>query len=207
MRGSQHGDCLQEAIYRKAVSTLKEGGIVAFPTETYYGLAVDPENEEALKRLFDVKRRDPDKAILVLISEMGQLSRLARDIPKQYRPLMRRYWPGPLTLIFPAHANLSSRLTCNTGTVGVRISSHPIAQTFCRAWGQPLTATSANISGKKPAESAAAVRKGLGDMVDFIIDGGQSPAGECSTIVGLQGDQLILIRAGKIDFSSIQSPL
>ncbi len=192
-------------IYLKAVSILRNGGVVAFPTETYYGLAVDPENDKALEKLFEIKKRDSAKPILVLISEMAQLSRLTIRIPGHYEPLIQKFWPGPLTLVFSALEKVSPLLTGDTGTVGVRISSHPIARKFCRKWGKPLTATSANISGTSPAKSAEEVRICLGDKIDFIIDGGQAPAGHCSTIIGMQDNEIKLIRAGKIDFSTILS--
>ncbi len=194
---------MDESVYFQAVSILTGGGVVAFPTETYYGLAVDPFNEEALQKLFHVKQREPNKPILVLIHEASQLNSLVRYIPEHYKPLMEKFWPGPLTLIFPAHTSLSSLITCGLGTIGVRISSHHIAQTFCEIWDNPLTATSANISGSPPLGSAVAVKKDLGNVVDFVIDGGKSPGGDCSTIVGLQGDKLCLIRPGLIAFSDI----
>ncbi len=205
MKDRKTGDGLSNDIYLKAVSILRKGGVVAFPTETYYGLAVDPDNEKALQKLFEIKKRDSAKPILVLISEIAQLFRLTNRIPEHYKPLIQKLWPGPLTLIFQALPKVSPLLTGNSGTVGIRISSHPVARTLCRKWGQPLTATSANISGRSPAESAAAVHHWLGDKVDFIIDGGQAPAGHCSTILGVQGGEIKLIRSGKIDFSTILS--
>ncbi len=194
---------MNASILLQAVSILEKGGVVAFPTETYYGLAVDPFNEKALKRLFTIKQRDPQKPILVLIHEINQLSSMADAIPERYQSLMKKYWPGPLTLIFPARNTISPLLTCGSGTVGIRISSHPIAQHLCKLWGKPLTATSANISGETPADSAKAVRSGLGNKVDFIVDGGKSPAGGSSTIVGLKKGNLRLIRPGKLDVSMI----
>ncbi len=195
-------DCLSKEIYLEAVSVLKKGGVVAYPTETYYGLAVDPGNEKSLEKLFQIKRRESMKPILVLIKDVSQLTQLSGGIPVAYKSLIEKYWPGPLTLIFPTIKKMPSLLTGGSGGLGIRISSHPIAQAFCKAWGQPLPATSANISGKPPAESASDVKNIFGDDVDFIIDGGTTPAGECSTIVGLQGDKLMLLRKGQVDVSA-----
>ncbi len=190
---------------KKAVVVLEQGGIVAFPTETFYGLAVDPFNEQALSDLFKLKGRPGHKPVLVLIQSENQLTSLARSIPDLYRPLMQLYWPGPLTLVFPALATtLSSALTGTDGIgIGVRISSHPVARAFGQLWGRPLTATSANLSGWPAARTAAEVQQFFGAGVSYILDGGQTPGGMSSTVVGIAQGQLQLIRAGVIDFASL----
>lgn len=187
----------------QAVACLQRGGIVAIPTETYYGLAVDPFNEEALRMLFCLKMRELHKPILVLMSEISQLSLIANFVPNTYQPLMEKFWPGPLTLIFPGCEKLSSLLTGGTDTVGIRISSNRLATQLCRMWGGPITATSANISGKVPARSADEVKLIFGAYIDCIIDGGTTPGGACSTVVGIHDDRLTLLREGQIDFPSI----
>jgi len=190
-------------IIEHAVVCLQKGGIVAFPTESFYGLAVDPYNEKALNALFRLKERDTRKPILVLISEVAQLEEIADSVPGSYQPLMQNFWPGPLTLIFPGRKHLSPLLTGGTGTVGVRISSHHIATRFCRRWGRPITATSANISGMKPAKNADEVVAMFGSKVDCIIDGGVTSANRCSTIVGMCDGCLQLIREGLVEFPLI----
>lgn len=192
------GDHFGTSLARASI-TLRQGGIVAFPTETYYGLAVDPFCELAVARLFQVKRRPADKPLLLLIDRMEQLQEVAAEIPPQYRELMTKFWPGPLTLIFPANKNLSGLVTGNTGTVGVRISPHPMARQLIRAAGKPITATSANISSLLPAKTAHEVLTMFQDKLDYILDGGETAAGLCSTIIGLAGGQLTLIRRGQID--------
>ena len=184
-----------------AVSHLRRGGIVAFPTETYYGLAVDPDCAAAVSKLFAVKNRQEGKPLLLLIENTEQLDTVVREIPPVYRPLIKNYWPGPLTLIFKAKTTLNQQVTGNTGTVGVRISPHPIAQELVRRMGTPITATSANISGLPPARTAQEVAEMLGDTVDYIVDGGQTEAGFCSTIVSFQNGKLRLLRRGQIDLS------
>jgi L-threonylcarbamoyladenylate synthase len=184
-----------------AVAYLRQGKIVAFPTETYYGLAVDPDCVAAVTNLYKVKNRQKDKPLLLLIEREEQLLNVVQEVPPVYLPLIKRYWPGPLTLVFTARQGLSQQITGNTGTVGVRVSPHPVAQELVRRMGKPITATSANLSGLSPARSAQEVVGTLGDKVDYVLDGGQTEAGFCSTIVGVQNGKLILIRRGKIDLS------
>ena len=189
--------------YRRAVSVLAQGGIVAFPTETFYGLAVDPFNEKALANLFRLKGRPLHKPFLVLIQDENQLPSLVSSIPPLYRPLMQAFWPGPLTLVFPAAARLSSILTGDGAGIGVRVSPHPVARAFGQMWGGPMTATSANLSGMPAARNVVEVRQFFGDGVTCILDGGQTSGGMSSTVVGLHQGKLQLIRAGVIDFSSL----
>ena len=184
-----------------AVSSLRRGGIVAFPTETYYGLAVDPDCALAVEKLFALKKRAADKPLLLLIEKIEQLDSVVQNVPRLYWPLIEKYWPGPLTLIFPALASLSRRITGNTATVGIRISPHPIAQELVKRMGKPITATSANISGFPPARSAPEITKMFGESIDYIIDGGATEAQLCSTILGLRQGRLSIIRHGQIDLS------
>jgi L-threonylcarbamoyladenylate synthase len=194
----------QKGDLQRAVACLQGGGIVAIPTETSYGLAVDPFNERALRSLFLLKRRELHKPILVLVNNVSQLDMIVAAVPVEYKSLMDTFWPGPLTLIFPGRQDLSPLLTGGTGTVGVRISSHPIAAKLCDLWGGPITATSANISGSSPANSAEEIHTIFASHIDCILDGGKSPGGICSTIVGIQNKSLKLMRAGKIEFPSVQ---
>lgn len=187
--------------FKQAVAVLKAGGVVAFPTETYYGLAVDPRNEQAVESLFQVKGRVEAKPVLVLIVDPLDLSSLVREVPDEYERLIAKFWPGPLTLVFPAADGVSPRLLGGTGTIGVRISPHPVARRFCRAWGGPITATSANRSGWAPARTAEEVRRQFGDAIDLIIDGGETSGVAGSTVVGLDEGRLRLLRPGLIDFS------
>ncbi len=188
----------------QAVRLLKRGRIVAFPTETYYGLAVDPYCKSAVRRLYQLKSRKADKPLLLLIENLDQLSTVVESIPHQFLPLIEKYWPGPLTLVFPAKMTLNTVITGNSGTVGVRISPHPVANALLTGMQGPLTATSANISGEPPAQTAAEVERIFGSSVDVILDGGQSAAGLCSTIVGLADDQLTILRKGQVELDFLQ---
>lgn len=186
-----------------AVRLLRQGEIVAFPTETYYGLAVDPDCASAVAKVFAVKKRQEHKPLLLLIEKNAQLDTIVQDVPSEYWPMIDKYWPGPLTLVFRAKSSVKPKITGNTGTVGVRISSHPIAQELVRLMGKPITATSANISGRPPAQSAQEVVEMLGDRIAYTVDGGPAAAGLCSTVVGLQNGKLSLIRRGQIDLSEL----
>ncbi|MCK5436904.1 MAG: threonylcarbamoyl-AMP synthase, partial [Desulfobulbaceae bacterium] len=187
----------------KGAAIIRDGGVVAFPTETYYGLAVNPFDSMALSRLFKVKKRDFDKPILTLIQDESQISLLASRVPQGYRPLMHAFWPGPLTLIFDGISTLNPLLMGNTRTVGMRISSNPVAEALLTAVGKPITATSANVSGRPAAASSREVEEQLGEDIDLIIDGGETPGGRESTIVTICGDQLRLVREGVIPFHDI----
>lgn len=187
----------------RAVAVLNGGGIVAFPTETYYGLAVDPLNPLALNHLFCLKQRQISKPILTLVDDRESLSSLAQEIPILYEPLMKEFWPGPLTLIFQARVNLPTLLTAGTATIGVRQSSHPFARQLLRAFGRPLTATSANISGRDAAVDAYEVKAQFGSNIDMVFDSGRTPGIVGSTIVALEGGRLKCIREGILPFKDI----
>ncbi len=188
----------QALAVEEAAAIILAGGIVAFPTETYYGLAVDPFNRRALDRLFALKQRSLSKPVLTIIENQAQLSTICTGIPPCFTSLMARFWPGPLTLIFNARPELPIRITAASGTIGARISSHPLAHSLVRAAGRPITATSANISGQPPALSAGRLRKIFGGGLDYILDGGSTPGGLGSTIIGCQGDELCLLRSGVV---------
>ena len=196
----------EEAI-AKACAVLRAGGVVAFPTETYYGLAVDPFNQAALSRLFALKGRAGDKPVLLIVDNPSQLSTLVAEIPPPFPLLMERFWPGPLTLVFPGAPSLPGMLTGHRGTIGVRVSSHPVARQLVRAFGRPLTATSANFSGQPAAVAASGVLEQLGAEVDAVLDGGVTPGGQGSTLLGYQEGKVCLLRAGVIPFAEIEAVL
>ncbi len=193
-------------LIKEAIRLLHRGGLIAFPTETYYGLGVDPYNRKALQRLFRVKQRTADKAVLLLVADCFQVNRIASTIPADFKPLMSAFWPGPLTLVFPASHSLPGLLTGGTATVGLRQSSHPAAAQLVREYGGPITATSANISGETPATTAGQVVEIFGKTVDLVLDGGSTPGGSGSTLAGYDRE-VFCIRPGKIPFKRIQQAL
>ena len=184
--------------FHQAAHILREGGLIAFPTETYYGLAVDPFNESALQRLFAVKNRPSVKPVLVLIPTREHLGRMTDTVPAGAERLMDRFWPGPLTMVFPARKGLSDMLTGGTGTVGVRISPHHVPQTLLQIYDGPLTATSANRSGGKAAVSEKEVHEIFGDDIDMILGSGSTPGHKPSTLIGFSGHTIECIREGCI---------
>lgn len=187
---------------KRAAAVIRRGGIIAFPTETYYGLGADPYNIDGLNRLFELKRRSLSKAILVIIDNLSQLNQLISDFPEIYRSLIKKHWPGPLTLIFPALSSLSELLTGGTGTIGIRMSSSEAAKKICKSAGMPITATSANISGQPPATCVDEILRYFGDKIDLIIDGGVATTPQCSTIATVDGDRLRVIRSGMIEIKT-----
>jgi len=197
------GSTVTEEAFNQAVSVLCGGGLVAFPTESWYGLAADPLNDRALNRLYAVKRRPAEKPILVLVERIDQLGLLAERIPELYPILMERFWPGPLTLVFPANSGLPGQLTAGTGTIAIRCPSHPVAIELIRRFGRPITGTSANVSAASPHQTARGVAESLGQDVEVILDGGTTPGRTGSTIVTCKEKKLICIREGQIPFSEV----
>lgn len=180
-------------------------GVIALPTETYYGLAVCPTDEAALRRLVALKGRPPDKPILVLIGHRSQLSELVESIPPAAAFLMDRFWPAPLTIVFPAALGLSPLLTAGTGTVGIRCAPVPHLLRLLAHTG-PLTGTSANRSSEPPLDHADAVQRLLGSAVDVILDGGRTPGGSASTIVDARAHPHLL-RAGALPTEVVRAAL
>ena len=184
---------------------LAASGVIAIPTETSYGLAVRPTETEALRRLFEIKGRPSDKPILVLIGNHGQLDQLVARIPPAAAVLMKQLWPGPLTIVFPAAADLPPLLTAGTGTVGIRLSPLPYLRRLLSETG-PVTGTSANRSSEPSLNSAADVEQSLGSAVDMILDGGPTTGGPASTIVDAC-DRPRLLRAGALSTDVIRAAL
>ena len=182
----------------KAGRLILQGKVVAFPTETFYGLGADALDGEALQKIFRVKEREEGKPLLLLIADRAWLPGLVKDIPSRAEPLMEKFWPGPLTLVFSASAHLSPLLTGNTGRIGLRISSHPTAQALVQAVGRAVTATSANVSGEPGASQAGEVFKSLGQKIDAILDGGKTTGGLGSTVVDIAGPSPKIVRQGAI---------
>jgi L-threonylcarbamoyladenylate synthase len=187
-------------IIAQAVKILKEGGVIAYPTETFYGLGVDATNEKAIERLFAVKGRDFKNPIPIVVDQVRGLDRIVTEIPDLGRELIERFWPGPLTLIFGAAPALPAQLTAGTGKIGIRISSHPVARLLAQQLGGPLTSTSANRSGQKECVTAQEVLERIGDDLDGIIDGGKTPGGTGSTILDITQTPPVILRAGVIDY-------
>ena len=184
---------------------LGENGLIALPTESFYGLAVDPFNEQALARLWQIKGRSEGKPILVLIGEESQLGPLVRNIPPAAAVLMNAFWPGPLTIVFPAAIRLSDAVTARTRSVGIRLSAWQPLCDLLRRVG-PVTGTSANREGMPPPTTAEEVRHYFGDALDLIVDAGPTPGGRPSTVIDVHGP-IRIIRDGAIDRDAIVAEL
>ena len=142
-------DGVSKSEWEQILDVFKKGGIIAYPTETFYGLGVDPFNESAVKKLFQLKGREPDKPIAILVKDKNVLLAVVEEIPPAAEKLIKKFWPGPLTIIFKAKREVPPSLTGNTGKIAVRISSNPITQKLLETIDSPITTTSANPSGKK----------------------------------------------------------
>lgn len=191
----------------KAITILEAGGVVAFPTETFYGLAADATNEKAVDRIFEIKGRSFNNPIALIISKENDLDLLADNIPEEAKKLMAAFWPGPLTLVFQASPSVSPRLTASTGKIGVRISSHPIAHALAAGLGSPITATSANLSGGRECTTAEEVRGQMANAQLTVIDGGPTLGGRGSTFLDVTVDPLVLLREGAIYGTAIRIAL
>ena len=186
-----------------AVAALKRGDVIAFPTETLYGLGADALNPAAVEKVFQLKGRDAANPIPVLIADREMLVDLVSEIPPLAENLIARFWPGPLTIVLAARRDIPRPLVNAAGGIGVRISSQPIAAELVQALGRPLTATSANPTGKPPARTAQAAREYFSRQLDIFIDGGTLTSPTGSTVVELVQDSIKIIREGEIERSQI----
>ena len=187
----------------EAVAILKSGGVIALPTETFYGLGADARNEAAIDKIFGIKGREFKNPLLVVIGDVRHLEAFAADVPEEARTLMDRFWPGPLSIVFRAATSVSPKLTAGSGKIGIRLTSHPIAMEISRRLGGPLTATSANLSGAPECSSAVELLSQLEGKLDGVVDGGQTPGGKGSTIVDTTVSPARILREGVIPSSLI----
>lgn len=186
-----------------AIGLLAHGGVVVYPTETLYGLGVDASNAAALHRLVQLKGREPGKPIAVLVADLGMVAHLAASIPVAAQRLMQRFWPGPLTVVLPARGDVAAVLTGGSGTIGVRLSSHPTATALVRGLGRPLTTPSANPAAAAPPRSLDVARRYFGTRVDAYLDGGLLTGEPPSTVVRVDRD-LQIVRQGAIAAAAIR---
>ncbi len=195
---------LEEQV-QSGIALLKDGGVVAFPTDTLYGLGADYSHLSAVRRILIIKGRSEQMGLPLLLSGTDELSQVALDIPEAVWSLARRFWPGPLTLVVPRSANVLDLVTGGRDSVAVRVPDHPVARALARGLGRPIIGTSANRTGDNPAISADEARRRLGASVDLVIEGGPAPLGLQSTIVDVTGPEIKLIRPGAISLFAIQS--
>jgi len=193
--------------YKMAASVVARGGVVAFRTDTFYGLGADPFNRAALQKIFELKGREEGKPILVIISDESLLEKFIADRSLLFNAVTQKHWPGALTIVARAREEIPVELTAGTNSVGVRLPEDADVREFVRACGGALTATSANLSGMPPAQNAADVESYFDDRVDLIVDSGSARSYQPSSVLDLSNAEPRLIREGVIPRETIRGTL
>ena len=192
-------------IVARAVNTLKHGGLVAYPTDTLYGLGADIFDPEAVDRVFQVKGRPRHEALPVLIGSLADLDRVTGHVPQLLHSFAERFWPGPLTLVLERRPEVPDTVTGGQDTIAVRLPGHAIPRVLAMESGSPITGTSANRSGGPEPRTAQEVQDQLGDGVDLVVDGGRCPGGVASTILDLTTDPPFVVRQGAIPEEALRA--
>ena len=192
---------------RRAAEILRAGGLVAFPTETVYGLGADASSPAAVARLYAAKRRPLEHPVIVHFADAARAFEWAREIPEAARKLAARFWPGPLTLILKRSERAGDFVTGGQDTIGVRVPSHPVAHAMLEAFGGGVAAPSANRFGKVSATTAAHAREDLGEDAELVLEGGPSEIGIESTILDLSRGKPVLLRPGRISAAELEAVL
>ncbi len=191
-------------VIKKAAFIIKEGGLVAFPTETVYGLGADVFNNRAIERIYLAKGRPFDNPLIVHISDLSQLELLASPIPPEINSLANKFWPGPLTIILNRKAGIPSGVSAGLSTIAVRVPYHSAALELIKEAGTPIAAPSANLSGKPSPTESAHVIEDLGGKIEAVIDGGTCTIGLESTVLDLTGQEPVLLRPGGVDLEELE---
>ena len=186
-----------------AADLIRGGGLVAFPTETVYGLGASALDEAAIERIYRVKGRESDKPLALLVADRDMVKELALWLPDYGLRLMDEYWPGPLTLVLEASTKVPPSVKSSKGTIGLRMPDHPVALELIRRSGVPLAATSANLSGEASPTTADEIEKTLGARIDLIIDGGATEVKVPSTVIDATGERPVVVREGGISSLSV----
>jgi len=181
-----------------AVETLVEGGVIALPTDTVYGLAASIFSAPALARIYEIKARPREKSLPVLVSSIDALERLTEPLDERVASILDRFWPGPLTVVLPARPGFDEFLVSESGGIGVRMPNHPLALEVIERAGGAIACTSANRSGEPPALTAREVAESIGSEVDLTLDGGIAPGGVSSTVIAISNDGIAVLREGAV---------
>ncbi|MGD0305693.1 MAG: L-threonylcarbamoyladenylate synthase [Candidatus Acidiferrales bacterium] len=190
-----------------AAGFLKRGEVVAVPTDTFYGLSVDPFNLSSIEAVFRAKGRPETKALPILVNSVEQAITMVRDVPDVFLKLAHEFWPGALTLVVTATSRLPLKVTGNTGRVALRWANSPIITALIESAEGPITGTSANLSGFPSCSNAHQIVQQLGDRIPLILDAGDTGGSQASTIVRIDGDQWTIVREGKIPDADIHKAL
>lgn len=189
----------------KAITTLKNGGVLVFPTETVYGIGCGVFFQQSIRRVLKIKERKADKPLPVLISDTDQLTGLVKGSSAMVSSLIKTFWPGPLTIIFQAGEAVPEEVTAGTGTVGVRMPDHPLCLEILKQYGKPVVAPSANISGQEPPASFMKIEPAVIEEADMAMDDGVCRYGIPSTVVDATGRELVIVREGAITITELQT--
>lgn len=191
--------------FSRCKNVISRGGVIAYPTDTFYGLGADPKNPVAVKRLFEIKGRKADQPILLLIAKADDVKMWTAGINPASENLMKTFWPGPLTLVFKARTDVLRELTAGTGTIGLRVPGNEVTRSLLDFLGIALTGTSANVSGGSSPQTAEDAAASLGDTVDLILDGGRTAGGRPSTVVDVSTGQPSVLREGALRLKDLPS--
>ncbi len=194
-------------IIKRAGKIIKNNGVVIFPAQCLYGVAVKALNQKAVKKVFNLKQRPLNNPILILIHDQAQLSELVQEIPESAKKLMDAFWPGNLTIVFKAKKNVPRLLTANTGKIGVRIPVHPVARALVKDISVPITGTSANISGQQGCSKPGELNQSIIDHADLVLNAGKLKGGAGSSVVDVTPSKIRLLRAGAISAAKINEIL
>ncbi|HKA25150.1 MAG TPA: L-threonylcarbamoyladenylate synthase [Candidatus Eisenbacteria bacterium] len=186
-------------IVAEAAEAILRGGVISFPTDTFYGLGCSLMDPAAVDMLYRLKRRPQNLAVISLISDPAEVEALAADIPDVAATLMKRFWPGPLSIVFRASILVPAACRGPKETIALRFPQHPLSLALVRALGGPLVASSANLSGQPPAKSAEEVIRAFGNQLDLVLDGGPSQAVQPSTLIDVTSGRVEVLRAGAVD--------
>jgi len=195
----------QPELLAKAADLIHRGGVIAFPTETYYGLGANALDRQAIERIYTIKGRDRTKPILILVEARGRINTFVKPFHPMVERLMETFWPGPLTMLFQADDRLPIELTAGTGKIGIRVPSHPVAKALLSAVGVPLTGTSANRTDGPPPQTAEEVQNSIGRELDLILDGGSTPGKEPSTVLDCTVSPFRIVRQGVISRGALET--
>jgi L-threonylcarbamoyladenylate synthase len=191
-----------DAVFERCRDVVRTRGVIAYPTDTFYGLGADPRDPEAVRRIFAIKGREAGQPILLLLHDRSEVAAWASTVTPSAERLMERFWPGPLTLVFPAAPHVLPELTGGSGTIGLRVPGNKLTRELLRNLGTALTGTSANRSGGRDPRTADEVMREVGDRVELVLDGGTTTGDRPSTVVDVTVEPPRIIRRGTIDIAA-----
>jgi len=191
-----------DKVFARCREVVRARGVIAYPTDTFYGLGADPRDPEAVKRIFAIKGREAGQPILLLLRDRSEVAAWASVVTPSAERLMERFWPGPLTLVFPAAPHVLPELTGGGGTIGLRVPGNELTRELLRNLGTALTGTSANRSGGRDPRTVEEVMREVGDRVDLVLDGGATTGDRPSTVVDVTVEPPRIIRQGAIDIAA-----